>query len=163
MSDTKTAILADETLTVVLLAIKDLHKLFGADLGAFDAGNVDKQRTVLSRCYNAIEATELSKRSAMVNEARAKVDAVISAKRAEVLTASAEIAKLSPAVRAALGVKLPENLLVSLSDVQGCFAQGTSETDMVKSLHDMGYSLAKGAKGDKGVRLSVPVTPKAAA
>jgi len=156
-------VMSDETAAIVIAAIKDLHVALGGGMPSFDRCGYVEQRVLLGRAYNSLEETAKANRANVVKAAKAGVDAVISKSRADVAAASAELAKLSPAARQLLGVKpLPENILIGLSEVQSCFPQGTSESDMVKALHDMGYQLAKGAKGDKGVRLSIPMKEKAA-
>jgi hypothetical protein len=159
--ETTGKVMSAETLAIVVKAIKDLHSAFGVNLPAADDCGAEEQLCILSRAWNSIGLTEKAKRADVVKAARVSVDAVIAARRAELGTLEAELSKLSPALRALVGKSIPENIMVGLSEVQGAFPQGTTETDMVKALHDMGYALAKGAKGDKGVRLCVPRVPAA--
>lgn len=167
MSDNKPAPVAmsDETAAVVKGALRDLHRVFHADVPAFEKCDATAYRSILGQAYNAIGDDMLARTAETTRHARAAVEAVITAKRATFAQVEAELATVSPVLRALMSEKiaslLPDNMLIGLSEVQSAFPQGTSESDMVKALHAMGFQLAKGSQAKSGIRLSIPRVAKA--
>lgn len=156
-------VMSEEQLAIVLPALRSLYSVFcsrgGDALPAFEACGEEKQQQILSRTFNAIEGTAKYNRDKVTDVAKVGVATIIAAKRSAENTKWEKVAKLDPELRALMGDKgaPPNHILVSLSEVSGCFPKGTSEPNMVKMLHTMGYALAKGVKGEQGVRLSIPL------
>jgi hypothetical protein len=141
----KTIIMNAETAASCLIAVETLHLLFGEGLPAFKDCNADNHREVLSRAYNAIEDTEKARNRSTVIAAKQAVDKVLDNARREFAVAATELLKLSPATRAAMGIKdPPDSIRVPVSELAEAFPAGTLVPDMVRALHSMSYKLSPG-------------------
>lgn len=156
-------VMSEEQIAIVLPALKSLYAVFcsrgGDALPAFDACGEEKQQEILSRTFNAIEGTAKFNRDKVTESAKVSVATIIATRRNVENAKWDKVSKLDPDLRALMGDKgtPPNHILVPLSEVSACFPKGTSEPNMVKMLHTMGYALAKGVKGEQGVRLSIPL------
>lgn len=153
----------EEQYAAIVGALSILHGIVGSKgvttLPTFDKCGEDDYSRILDRAGSVVRFRAKQGRSELVTATSAGIRAVIDAAWERGHKAYDAINNLPAEARAMLKAEPADCVYVNLREVSHCFPQGTSESQMVKVLHDMGYQMVKGAKSKDGLRINVPLFP----
>lgn len=156
-------LVSDEGYDNLIFALESAHNVVksytGETLPPFDSCTEKDYEEIIRRTFRAVVRTRKTRRDLAFKGAKVAVDALIHETRIEgrkalaafkaVISDNPSLAKLLPAPKSTVEV--------AVSDFSDCFAEGTSETDMVKWMKDNDIEVCKGAdkKGPLYVKVNL--------
>lgn len=154
---------AERLLSTLATAHGVVKNYKGAELAAFDDNSPEMWEEVLKRTFNALTVRRNAMRQAKLASTKNAIDKLATVKREAFGKATAALASMTEEARSLLGVSIPTEIKVPMSEILGCFPAGTKEEQAVVALKEMSYTVSKAKSGPYSVLFpaTLPVTPPA--
>ncbi len=140
------AIVSEESADTLTSALRSMHGVVaaydGAVLPTFTDCSDEEYQTICIRSINALIRRRKSLRLAALDGVKAKVQGILDTHLAAQRVLKAQYDAVPAAIRPMLP-PFPAQCAVPLADIVGCFPAGEAEGTIVKSLHDMSFTVSK--------------------
>jgi hypothetical protein len=140
------ALVSDDSAEKLTSALKSMHGVVasydGTTLPTFSDCSDEEYQAICIRSINALIRLRKARRLAALDGVKAKVQGVLDTHLAAQRLLKAQYDAVPAAIRPMLP-PFPMQCSVPLADIVGCFPQGEAEGAIVKSLHDMSFTVSK--------------------